>query len=77
MDVSEMTVFPQQNETKLRELTMGIYQIHQAKSYTREHQNESDKYEIFVNREQDGVLKAQIRSRHTSSKTYNLWIALV
>ena len=29
---------------------------------------------ILINKEQEGVLKSQIRSRHTSSKTYNLWI---
>ena len=27
-----------------------------------------------MNKEQDGVLKAQIRSSHTSSRTYKLWI---
>ena len=74
MDVSEMPDFPQLNENELRELTMGVYQIRQAKCYSKEHQTETGKYEIFVNKEQDGVLKAQIRSRHTSSKTYNLWI---
>ena len=52
---------------------MGLYQIRQAKSYTKEHQTDDGKYEILINKEQ-GVLKSQIRSRHTSSKTYNLWI---
>ena len=74
MSASEMPDFPQLNETELRDLTMGVYQIRQAKFYTKEHQTKSGKYEIFVNREEDGVLKAEIRSRHTNSKTYNLWI---
>ena len=74
MSASEMPHFPQLNETELRDLTMGVYQIRQAKSYTKEHQTESGKYEMFVNREQDEDLKAQIRSRNTSNKTYNLWI---
>ena len=74
MDASEMPDFPQLNENELRDLTMGVYQIRQAKSYTKEHQTKEGKYEILVNKEQDGILKAQIRSRHTSSKTYNLWI---
>ena len=74
MDVSEMPEFPQLNENELRDLTMGVYQVRQAKCYSKEHQTETGKYEIFVNKEQDGVLKAQILSRHTSSKTYNLWI---
>ena len=28
----------------------------------------------MAHKEEDGVLKAQIRSRHTSNKTYSLWI---
>lgn len=74
MDASEMPDFPELNEEELRDLTMGVYQIRQAKSYTKEHQTDDGKYEILVNKEQEGVLKSQIRSRHTSSKTYNLWI---
>ena len=53
---------------------MGVYQIRQAKSYSEEHQTDAGKYQIFVNKEQDGFPKAQIRSKHTSSRTYNLWI---
>ena len=74
MDVSEVPDFPKLNENELSYLTMGVYQIRQAKCYSKELQTETGKYKIFVNKEQDGVLKAQIRSRHTSSKTYNLWI---
>lgn len=74
MDASEIPDFPQLNKTELRDLTMGVYQIRQAKSYSKEHQSDAGKYEIMVNKEQDGVLKAQIRSRHTTSRTYNLWI---
>ena len=53
---------------------MGIYQLKQAKSYTDEHFDEKGSYEIMEHKEDDGVLKAQIRSRHTSNKTYNLWV---
>ena len=74
MDASETPEFPQLNEEELRGLTMGVYQIRQAKSYSKEHQTDAGKDQIFVNKEQDGVLKDQIRSRHTSSRTYNLWI---
>ena len=74
MDASEMPEFPQLNEKELRDITMGVYQIRQAKSYSKEHQTDAGKYQIFVNKEQDGVLKDQIRSRHTSSRTYYLWI---
>ena len=74
MDASEMPEFPQLNEEELRDLTIGVYQIREAKSYSKKHQTDAGKYPIFVNKEQNGVLKAQIRSRHTSSRTYNLWI---
>ena len=63
-----------QNKTELRDQTMGVDQVRQAKSYSKEPQTETGICEIFVNREQDGFLKSQIRSRHTSSKAYNLWI---
>ena len=47
---------------ELRELTVGIYQLKQAKSYTDEHFDEKRSYEIIAHKEDDGVLKAQIRS---------------
>ena len=74
MDASETQKFLQLNEEELRNLTMGAYQTRQAKSYSKEHQTDAGKNQIFVNKEQDGVLKAKIRSRHTSSRTYDLWI---
>ena len=53
---------------------MGIYQLKQAKSYRDEHFDEKGSYEIMAHKEDDGVLKAQICSRHTSNKTYNLLV---
>ena len=66
--------FPEFTEDELKDLTMGIYQLKQAKSYTDEHFDEKGSYEIMAHKEDDGVLKAHIRSRHASSKTYNLWV---
>ena len=54
----EMPDLQQLNELELRDLTMGVYLICQAKSNTKEHQTDGSKYEIMVNKEQDGVLKA-------------------
>ena len=45
---------------KLRDLTMDVYQIRKAKGYSKEHQTDAGKYQIFVNKEQYGVLKGQI-----------------
>ena len=46
---------------------MGIYQLKQAKSYTDGYFDEKGSYEIIAHKEDDGVLKAQMRSRHTSN----------
>ena len=58
IEVSEMPDLPQLNENELRDLTMGVYKIRQAKCYSKEHQTETGKYKIFVNKAQDGVIKA-------------------
>ncbi|MCG7879800.1 MAG: transposase family protein, partial [Candidatus Thiodiazotropha endolucinida] len=74
IDDTELESFPELTEDELRDLTMGVYQLKQAKAYTDEHFDENGSYEIMTHKEEDGVLKAQIRSRHTSNKTYNMWI---
>ena len=57
---------------KLRDLTMGVHQIRQAKGYSKKHQTDAGKYQIIVNKEQYGVLKGQIFSGNSRSRTYNL-----
>ena len=69
IDDTQLDNFPELTEDELRDLTMGIYQLKQAKSFTDEHFDENGSYQIMAHKEDDGVLKAQIRSRHTSSKT--------
>lgn len=71
---SELNDFPELTENELRDLTMGVYQLKQARCYTDEHFDENGQYEILAHKEQNNILKAQIRSRHTSNKSYNLWI---
>ena len=46
---------------------MGIYQLKQAKSYTDGYFDEKGSYEIIAHKEDDGIFKAQMRSRHTSN----------
>ena len=49
MDASDaLPGFPVLTEEYLRSLTFGIYQLKQAKSYSREHINEKGGYEIYV-----------------------------
>ena len=48
--------FPELTEDELRYLTMGMYQLKQAKSYTDDHFDEKGSYEIMAHKEKDGVL---------------------
>ena len=74
IDDTKLDNFPEFTEAELKDLTIGIYQLKQAKSYMDKHFGAKGSYEIMAHKEDDGVLKAQIRSRHTSNKTYNLWV---
>ena len=38
------------------------------------HFDEKGSYEIMAHKEDDDALKAHIRSRHASNRTYNLWV---
>jgi hypothetical protein len=55
-------------------ITLGPYQINQAKSYIAEHLKEGGQYEIGIHKHSQGLLRAKIQSRHTSSKQYHTWI---
>jgi hypothetical protein len=61
-------------EDEIRELTLGVYQVKLARSYTQEHRRSDGSYDILVNSEVPSILSAKIQSRHTSSKQYKLWI---
>lgn len=74
IDDANLEDFPQLTEAELRDMTMGIYQLKQADSYTDEHTTEAGQYEIMIHKEEDGILKAQIKSRHSSSGSYYLWV---
>ena len=66
--------FPRLTLDKLRYITLGVYQLKQAESYTNEHLSDKGMYTLFSHKEDENILRVQIRSRHTSSKVYNLWI---
>lgn len=71
-EVSEVMDFPQLDEERLRELTCGSYQLRLSSSYAQEH-IEGD-CAIHMHKEEDGLLRIRMQSRHTSSKTYQHWI---
>lgn len=66
--------FPSLDEEELRNLTLGVYQLKLAKSYTEEHLNPDGEYEVLICGIQEGLLMGKIQSRHVSNKVYKLWI---
>ncbi|XP_069109614.1 uncharacterized protein [Argopecten irradians] len=66
--------FPTLSEEELRHITIGVYQLKLARFYASEHLSEDGDFNIMVNDEEDGMLRARIQSRHTSARSYLLWI---
>lgn len=69
--------FPRYNKTKLRELTLGVYNLQMARSYTQEHIDVDGKFKISVSDDIPGILSTKIQSRHVSAKQYKCWISFV
>ncbi|XP_033763920.1 uncharacterized protein LOC117345083 [Pecten maximus] len=70
----ELDDFPILTSDDLRDITFGIYQIKQACSYSREHMSDDGDYELLVCKEDTGLLKVRIQSRHCSGVLHSLWI---
>jgi hypothetical protein len=64
--------FPHLDETELRNITCGVYQLKLSSSYMQEYLEGNS--EIFVHQEDDHLIYVRLQSRHTSSRTYLLWI---
>lgn len=62
--------FPRYDETELRELTLWVYQLQMASSYTKEHIDVDSKFEIFVSDDIPGILSTKIQNRLVSAKQY-------
>ena len=65
--------FPSLSEDELRNITLGIYQLKMARSYTYEHLQNGD-YVLMIDDSITGVLRVSIQSRHTSAKKYLVWV---
>lgn len=74
VDESSIMEFPKLDQEDLRSLTLGVYQLKLAKSYTHEHMKEDGKYDLLVHRQTESLLMAKIQTRHTSGKSYKMWI---
>lgn len=53
---------------------MGVYQIHQAPFYVKEHLDEDGTIQLMVHKESDSLIKLKIQSRHSQSVSHTLWI---
>ena len=69
--------FPQLTLQDLWDITFGIYQLKQAKSYTREHLAHNGNYEMFVGREFQDLICVKLQSRHVTCKKYHIWIQYI
>ena len=60
MEEEALEDFPKLSDSQLRDLTLGIYQIKRAKSYTQEHMSAEGKYEFNVHKEETGLIRVRI-----------------
>lgn len=74
LEATSVEDFPRLTLEDLQRITIGVYQIKQASSYTREHLNDDGNYVLFTHKEIAGVIRVKLQSRHTSAKQYQLWI---
>ena len=66
--------FQRLSEEDIRSLTVGVYQLKPAKSYTQEHLNDASEFVIMINSDISDILRVQIQSRHTSARKYMMFI---
>ncbi|XP_048768744.2 uncharacterized protein LOC125662931 [Ostrea edulis] len=71
-EMDDITDFPNLDEEQLRSLTCGTYQLKLSPSYAQEH-IEGD-CAIHVHKEEPGLVRIRMQSRHVSSRSYLLWI---
>ena len=64
--------FPHFDETELCNIACRVYQLKRSSSYMQEYLEANS--EIFVHQEDDHLIRVRLQSRHTSSRTYLLWI---
>lgn len=70
--IDSLENFPRLDEEDLSNITCGSYQLRLSSSYIQEHiEGEAD---IFVHREDPGLIQVKLQSRHVSSRKYSLWI---
>ncbi|XP_076081629.1 uncharacterized protein LOC143052466 [Mytilus galloprovincialis] len=71
--LDELADFPVLSMDKLREITMGVYQLKQAPNYVREHEGEDGKFELYVCKIKANLLKIKIQSRHSNKLSHTVF----
>ena len=66
--------FPRLSFDDLMELTLGVYQLKQAKTYAVEHIDPDSAYEVKVAVAEQAIVQARIQSRHANSIQYHVWL---
>ncbi|CAF3888581.1 unnamed protein product, partial [Rotaria magnacalcarata] len=68
-----ITDFPKLTEADLKDFTLGVLQLKQARSYALEHISEDGQYEIHVCKQQQNLLRANLQriTRHGKHKYLN------
>lgn len=64
---------PWYDETEVRELTLEVYQLRMARSYTKKDIDVDGKFEIILSDDILGILSTKIQSRHFWAKQYKSW----
>ncbi len=72
--IEDLSGFPVLTEEYIRSITWGIYQIKQAKAYTREHIDEEGDYDCEILEPEKNLIRVKLESRHYSAKKYNVYI---
>ncbi|XP_061195999.1 uncharacterized protein LOC133204276 [Saccostrea echinata] len=70
--VEDLRGFPYLDEEQLRNLTCGTYHLRLSPNYAQEHL-EGDCL-IQVHKEESGLVRVRLQSRHVSSRSYQIWI---
>lgn len=72
-DDPDLDNFSKLSMESLRDITLGVYQVKQAPSYSKEHMCDGS-YNIMIHKENQNIVKVKIQSRHVKSVTHTLWI---
>ena len=66
--------FPKLTEDEIRNMTIGVYQLKTAKSYSSEHFTTDGLFEVLISDEIPDIVCVKIQSQHIIAKKYLLWV---